>query len=286
MDYLKAAENRKSIRDFKETPVADRQVKEIEDYFAVCRRLEPETDVEMVTVHCDFGGCMEGNAGYQGMMFNAPCYLVFLSEVKGMYVKNAGYITEDMILKLTDMGLDSCWLTVLDGEGLKKSLELRTDKQVVSVVAFGHGKQEKGLLRLDIKSPSDVKVTTREGHVAPKIKLEEMVYGETWGKGISLDDDQADESLHNAFYAASLAPTFLNRQPYRFIRDSGVVVLVKLLDTMTGEVDARLNCGAVMLNFAAVLSERRPVEPKWILEKPEKEYVLPANCEIAGYCLI
>ena len=58
---------------------------------------------------------------------------------------------------------------------------------------------------------------------------------------------------------------------------------MKMMDSMTGELDARLNCGAVMLNFAAVLDERRPFPTEWTIGSLNG-YELPADCEIVGYC--
>ena len=55
-----------------------------------------------------------------------------------------------------------------------------------------------------------------------------------------------------------------------------------MMDSMTGELDARLNCGAVMLNFAAVLDERRPFPTEWTIGSLNG-YELPADCEIVGY---
>lgn len=55
-----------------------------------------------------------------------------------------------------------------------------------------------------------------------------------------------------------------------------------MMDSMTGELDARLNCGAVMLNFAAVLDERRPFPTEWTIGS-----LNGMNCrqtEIVGYC--
>lgn len=286
MDYFKASETRKSIREFKASPVSENQINEIRTYFKESKSLIAGIETELVVVSAGIDNIIKANAGYQGLTFDAPCYLLLLSEVKNGYIENAGYRNEGLILKAVSMGLDCCWLTVDDGEAMKKALQIDTDKQVVTVTALGYGKEEKMLLTSHIKNPSNVEFTKREGHVAPKISLSELIYEGEWEQKAELGEERVDSSLRNAFYAASYAPTFLNRQSYRFIMDAGTVVLVKILDALTGEFDARLNCGATIFNFTAVLSQYRPYETEWIIGEPKKSYIIPANCEIMGYCNI
>lgn len=283
MDYRKVAEARKSIREFTDKPVSGELKEALKKSFAECRRLVPDIKTEILILDRSECGCLQGNAGYEGLTFEAPAYLLLLSEVKPGYLENVGYMNEDIILHMTDMGLDSCWLTVDDDPALRAALKIGDDRKVAAITAFGYGKKERSLTRLHIRSISDVDVITREGHLAPKISLAQMVYGDAWGKEADLDEMYIDDGLRDALYAASYAPTFLNRQSFRLLLADGKAILVKMMDSMTGELDARLNCGAVMLNFAAALDERRPFQTKWTLGSLSG-YELPADCEIVGYC--
>lgn len=285
MNYKKAAEARKSIREFTDRPVSQEQRQAFTEYFTECRRLIPDIRTEFLIVDGPECQYLKGNAGYEGLTFEAPLYLLVLSEVKPGYLENAGYINEDLILRLTDLGLDSCWLTVDDDPALRASLDIRSHMKIAAVTAFGCGKKERSVKRLHVKSLSDVDVVTREGHLAPKITLAEMVYGDAWGKKADLDEMYIDDGLRDGLYAASYAPTFLNRQSFRLILADGKVILVKMIDSLTGEMDSHLNCGAVMLNFAAVLDERRPFPTEWSLACLEG-YEVPADCEIVGFCQI
>lgn len=286
MNYLEWTKERKSIRSFKDQPVSECNKEAVKCHFRECERLVADIKTELLVVCEHTEEYFKDSVGYQGKSFDAPCYLILLSEVKTAYMENAGYISESILLKVISMGMDSCWLTVNDGEAIRKAKQLDTDMQVVSVIAMGYGIKEKSLLRSHIKTPSDVEFTEREGHVAPKIALSELLYEGKWGEKADLSVNRIDSSLRNAFLAASFAPSFLNRQSYRFILDGGTVVLVKIMDSLTGEADAKLNCGAVMYNFAIVLSQYRPLEIHWIVEQPKKAYVLPTNCEAVGYCHI
>ena len=280
---MQASCTRKSIREFTDKPVSGELKEALKKSFAECRRLVPDIKTEILILDQSECGCLQGNAGYEGLTFEAPAYLLLLSEVKPGYLENAGYMNEDIILHMTDMGLDSCWLTIDDDPALRAALKIGDDRKVAAITAFGYGKKERSLTRLHIRSISDVDVITREGHLAPKISLAQMVYGDAWGKEADLDEMYIDDGLRDALYAASYAPTFLNRQSFRLLLADGKAILVKMMDSMTGELDARLNCGAVMLNFAATLDERRPFQTKWTLGSLSG-YELPADCEIVGYC--
>ena len=93
----------------------------------------------------------QGNAGYEGLTFEAPAYLLLLSEVKPGYLENAGYMNEDMILHMTDLGRDSCWLTVDDDPALRAALKIGDGKKVASV-SYTHldrmSRLDKDLFRL------------------------------------------------------------------------------------------------------------------------------------------
>ena len=78
----------------------------------------------------DTQSVLEGAAGYQEFLIGAPCYLVILSEAAEHAGENAGYMGEDLVLKLSDMGLDSCWLTFTDEAKVREALGLDTPLQV------------------------------------------------------------------------------------------------------------------------------------------------------------
>ena len=61
--------------------------------------------------------------------------------------------------------------------------------------------------------------------------------------------------LWESFYAASLAPSYLNRQPYGFLIRDGRIILVEKPDEYTHGIDSKLNLGVVLLHFSAVASQ-------------------------------
>ena len=284
MDYYNLMEKRMSIRDFKDWDLSEKQMEDIREHFQKGSRLIPHIDVDLVLLQKEGEKLLDGVAGYKGFLIKAPYYLLILSEDHPYAAQNAGYIGEDLVLKLSEMELDSCWVTLTDSDAVKEAVGLSSDKNVAAIIAFGYGNSLGDRTRLDIKSPSDIHVITREGHLAPKICVEDLVYLEKWGQKSGWEEDVIDDTMEKAFYGASIAPSFLNRQPYRFIYDYNQMILAVKEDELTGEHDGKPNQGIVMFHFSAVLSQWRPREVQWVMGAPDKTYEIPGEYEIAGYC--
>ena len=78
----------------------------------------------------------------------------------------------------------------------------------------------------------------------------------SWSNKSGLDEmmDFYDDMLWQSFYAASLSPSYLNRQPYGFLVQDHSIYLVQQEDAYTDNLDAALDLGIVMLHFSAVAS--------------------------------
>ncbi len=269
MKPIEAIEKRQSIREFRKLKLTEKQINEIRDYYTSIKALVPDIETELVISTGDDAKIrLEGSAGYRGHAFGAPAYITILSEKKENYVLNAGFIAENLILKLVEMSIENCWLTTNGSDNIKRALCLEeSDKEAVVVIACGEGKKERTLTRLDIKTPSNVKVSKRKGHIAPKIAQDEMVFYGKWGEPV--DWTIIDPQLDRALYAASLAPSFLNRQPYRYILDDHhVILLSRLSEEGTSEEDIILDSGATMANFDAVYSGYYSNCKGWICGEP------------------
>ncbi|MCF0145875.1 MAG: nitroreductase family protein [Eubacterium sp.] len=286
MDYMTKIEKRRSERDFRKKGLTDSQIEELKAYFPKAKRLKPEIETEILFFNGkDYADRLEGVVGYMGKAFGAPCYIVILSEKTENHIINAGYLTEDMILMLTEMGVGNCWLTVVDDVPAKRALLLDTDKEIVSIIACGETKKSDRGPRLNITNPSQVNVSGRAGNIAPKIPESKMVFDGKWGVEVNWEEPGMDPLVDKALYAASLAPSFFNRQPYRFIFDPKYVILCSGKDALEKEDDTMLDVGAAMLNFAAVIQEQFRADPQWVIGVPEnpEETGMPEEYEYVAY---
>ena len=255
MNYAALIQNRKSVREFRDEVVPFRLLERVkEHYHNYLRRLVPQIGTELYFFGTDAREALEGAAGYHKFLVGAPQYLVLLSEDHPQAGLNAGFIMEDLILKLTDLGLDSCWVTFTDSALVKEALGIGSGLEVAAIAAFGYGVKTTRRLRLNIKSMSNIDIIAKRQYFEPKVSVKELVHRGTWGDRDGLDNAIGfyDDMLWEAFYAASLAPSYLNRQAYGFLLKPGSVTLVSKPDAYNTDIDRDLSLGIVLHHFTVV----------------------------------
>ncbi len=282
MKYSALIQNRKSVREFSDRYVSFEDIEKIKTYYNHhVRCLLPEVETELRMFGLDARAVLEGAAGYKQFLVGSPQYMVLLSAKGPNSGENAGYIMEDLILKLTDMGLDSCWMTFTDSEYVKTALEIDSPLEVAAIAAFGYGVKTTKRLRLNVLSMSKVDVAAQRQYFAPKKGVSDLVFLNDWGsrQGVEEFIGFYDDMLWEAFYAASLSPSYLNRQPYGFVLRDGRVYLVQVPDEHTDEIDGRLGLGIVLLHFSAV-AEQWAGKVAWSFE--DKALELPDGYKVVA----
>ena len=255
MNYAALIQNRKSVREFRDKVVPFSLLEQIKTYYQrSVRRLISEIGTEMYIFGTDAREALEGAAGYNSFLVGAPQYLVLLTDPHPHGYLNAGFVMEDLILKLTDLELDSCWVTFADGEAVKTALGIESDRSVAAIAAFGYGVKTTRRLRLNIRSMSDIDISAKRHYFEPKRSVSDLVHKDTWGSRDGLDSAIGfyDDMLWESFYAASLAPSYLNRQAYGFLLEQGKVTLVSVPDKFNIPIDAELSLGIVLHHFTVV----------------------------------
>ena len=288
MNYLELIEKRNSIRDFLKKPVEPNKLDEITSFFNSAPKLFDVNTQILIAADEDTTQRLSGVVGYRGNSFNAPAYIVILSEDKDNYLINAGIMAEHLILEIAEMGLSSCFLTSEDSDMLKKVLLINSELAVAAVIAFGYGKKEKDTTKLDIHSPSNVSISSKSGHIAPKIAVTTLAFDSDFNTPYNFDDEYADPVIADALYAASLSPSFLNHQNYRFVINGIHVYLFNRFDEVVTKNDNLLGLGAAMLNFHMILSSKYSGIGNWSLDvsnikhdfKNPSDYILVAVLDI------
>ena len=276
MNYAALIENRKSTREFTDKQVSYSLLEELKQYYrSRVRRLVPDLSTQLYFFGTDARSALEGAAGYHQFLVGAPQYLVLMSHKHELAHLNAGYMMEDLVLKLADLGLDSCWLTFTDSEDVKNALSIDSNMDVVAIIAFGYGKKAVKRLRLNIRSMSDVDIKAKYRYMEPKRAVSDLVFVDTWGNDRNLQQHIGffDDMLWEALYAASLSPSYLNRQAYGFLLHDGCVSLVERPDKYNTKIDGDLSLGIVLLHFSAV-AENWTGTLRWNL-LPENAVMLP-----------
>lgn len=268
MNYAALIQNRKTVREFQEKQVPFRLLDRVKTYYQQSvRRLVPDIATELYIFVTDAREALEGAAGYHKFLVGAPQYLVLLSEAHPQAHLNAGFVMEDLILKLTDLELDSCWVTFTDSDHVKAALGIESERNVAAIAAFGYGVKTTRRLRLNIKSMSNIDIIAKRHYFEPKRSVRELVHRGTWGERDGLEDAIGfyDDMLWEAFYAASLAPSYLNRQAYGFLLEQGRVTLVSTPDDYNVPIDRELSLGIVLHHFTLV-AENWSGKLRWSFE--------------------
>lgn len=286
MDYKSLIVNGRSVRNFKETAVETEKLSEIETFIADCKKLVSEIKIETKFFAGDDAyKRLYGIAGYQGVMIEAPNYLILLSENHPHSIENAGYVGERAILKARDLGVDSCWVSYSDGNMVKSVLGIESDKEVVALIALGYAASNKkieGATKTgENYSKSEVSVTQ---DASERIGIEEMVFIDKWGNSAT-PEILEERALLDAFSYARMAPSALNKQPWRFIVDGGRVILAIKNENYEGSYINRIDAGIVMLYFGVILDVTM-FDSKWGFDKVDKDYGIPSDYTVVGYCNI
>ena len=286
MNYRALIQNRKSVREFTDVQVEFRHLEELKQYYTgSVKRLIPELDTRLYFFGTDARAALEGAAGYSKFLVGAPQYMVLLSDKHPLQYLNAGYVMEDLILKLTDMGLDSCWITFTDSEEIKDVLGIDSSMDVVAVAAFGYGKKTTKRLRLNIRSMSNVDLVAKHRYVEPKKSVYEMAFLHSWGniRNLSSYIGFFDDVLWEALYAASLSPSYLNRQAYGFVIHDSFISLVQAPDDYNTKIDGDLSLGIVLHHFSTV-AEEWAGKLSWRFGEEAEKCELPEGYKIVAGC--
>lgn len=288
MNYSALIQNRKSFRKFTDKQVHFREADELRAYYDTSvHRLVPEIKTELRIFGTDAREALEGAAGYNQFLVGAPRYLVLLSEKHERAYLNAGFMMEDLILKLTEMNLNTCWLTFTSSEDVKQALQIESPMEVVALAAFGYGEKTTKRLRLNIRSMSDVDLVAEHRYVEQKRSVYDMAFLDTWGNTRKLDDRIGffDEMLWESLYAASLAPSYLNRQAYGFVIHPAGISLISRPDEYNVPIDKELSLGIVLHHFTSV-AENWTGKLIWRFDKVNVDMELPEGHEVVATCAL
>ena len=176
MNYSAMIQNRKSVRAFTDKKVPYSVAQEIETYYQTSvKRLVPQLETELYIFRDDVKSALEGAAGYNQFLVGAPQYLVLLSEKDELAEINAGFIMENLVLNLTDMDLDTCWVTFTDSEQVKDALGIESSKDVAAIAAGRPDAQDEALCRqfakdvtAKLEKPTSVSVPGNDPYVELK----------------------------------------------------------------------------------------------------------------------
>ena len=184
MNLYEAIYLRRSVREFRMEPISDDILKKVREFYLRIEPLFPGIGTEIGITENP-----EGNRVLKGFFgVTAPYYLSIYSEERDKAEMNAGFIMEQISLFMLTLGLGSCFL---GGTSIKKMPKSRGDKSFVILMAFGLPKER----------------LTRRSAEARRLPI----------KDLCIFKNPPKRWMTEVLEAARLAPSALNRQPWRFV---------------------------------------------------------------------
>jgi len=240
---------RRSRRKYKSEPIDSKKIERLEE---VCRMFRPFPDTRAVLVKEPSEDVFKGFIGAYGKVDNAPCYIAFIADMRSPRVQPCtGYTGEAVILEATTLGLATCWIGGFFRPDLVHAhLGLLETERVLSVTPVGIASEDWSFQE---------KLLTAFGANHKRKSLDELVSGEI-----------THEWQRTALESARLAPSAVNRQPWRFkVEDSSISVeMDNLKDNY--KVSKRLDCGIAMLHLE-IGARKAGVKGEWIFPVQKTE---------------
>ena len=200
---------------------------------AVCEGFRPYPDARSVLVRAPGVDVFTGVIGSYGKVTNAPHVLLFIGVEDSEFCdQHVGYVGEAAILEATELGLDTCWVGgFFSPARTKKLARLGPGERVLAISPVGHavgglGMAERGMRRM---AGSHRRRSVTE--LAP-----------------DADRGGWPDWAVAAVETVRLAPSAVNRQPWRFRFDSGALVISRDNHMEFPRVTKRLDCGIAMLH--------------------------------------
>ncbi|NLI92312.1 MAG: nitroreductase [Peptococcaceae bacterium] len=250
--WLDAIYQRHSRRQFNGKQLSGETIHHLENFTHELNKHLPGARVAFISADPD--PVFKGLIGGYGRIKGAPAYAAFLGLMSDPHVQEkVGYLGECFILEATASGLATCWIGgTFRPEMVTTHLKIEKEEAVLAVTPVGYvpgnysftEKTLSGMARSRKRKPLEELLVTGSGCHFPE-----------WIK-VSVE-------------AARVAPSAVNRQPWRFVvEDQGITVRVDNLKNSSG-ISKRLDCGIAMLHIeiGALVSG---VKGQWnFLESPD-----------------
>lgn len=220
----------------------------------VCREFRPFTESRAVLVAKAPEEVFKGAIANYGKIKGAPAFIAFIGNRRDPHIhEKVGYVGEGIVLEATSLNLGTCWVGALFRPEVAASLAtIKENENVFAVTPIGYVKEKWSL---------EEKIMTGFGRTHKRKPLIELVTG--------MEELQWPMWVKAALEAARIAPSAVNRQPWRFhVELHSITISVDDLHD-TYNISKRLDCGIAMLHIE-LASLYYGVRGTWELLEPHQ----------------
>ena len=230
-DWLAAVATRRSRRAFDGIAVPGEA---FEAMHSACERFRPYPDARVVSVREPAVDIFRGAIGNYGKVKGAPHVLVFIGDEHDPFAdQHLGYTGEGIVLEAAALGLDTCWVAgFFDPKAAAELVTLAPGERIYAVSPLGHSPETMGLAERGMRGMAGAHKRKALVTIAPDAG--EAARWPQWALA--------------AVETARLAPSAVNRQPWRFRLEGGALVIAKDGASEMPKVTKRLDCGIAMLH--------------------------------------
>lgn len=233
------------------------------------RELEPDELIRLQTVCHEFrpfsgargdlvtrspDKILKGAVGHYGKVKGAAALIAFTGDMEDPCVQEkVGYVGEGIILEATAMGLATCWVGGFFRPKVAASVVgIKGNERVLAVTPVGRAVE---------RLTREEKLMTFFGRNHRRKPLAELVTG--------LDENGWPRWIRAALEAARIAPSAINRQPWRFYVEPNCITVSVDNPGLSFGVSKRLDCGIAMLHIEVAALDSG-VRGRWeFLEAPD-----------------
>lgn len=229
-EWLAAVARRSSRRAFDGLPADPAKLDSLD---GVCAGFSPFPDARTVLVRTPAVDVFTGAVGNYGKVRDAPHVLLLIGNEESDFCdQHVGYAGEAAILEATVLGLDTCWVGgFFSAARTRQLVDLEPGERVLAVSPVGHAVGELAFGERGMRRMAGSHRRMSVSQIAPGAR-----------KG------GWPEWAVAAVETARLAPSAVNRQPWRFRFDAGALVIARDNGFELPRVTKRLDCGIAMLH--------------------------------------
>jgi len=246
MNIQEAISRRISVRAYHAEPAL---LSDLEAVRLSGERAEALTQAEMrfhLCTDAQMGREIKGIIGDYGKTIHAPHYLVLASREREGYLTDAGFRFEQAVLDATRRGLGTCWVGLMFKEAsLRSALGLDSSWRMIVLSPIGSAVENSLKTRL---------LRTVAGSTARK-PIEQLFFWQRHGDVLP-PSITSDQRLMQVFEAARWAPSWMNKQPWRFVlRDREILACKVGKQEREGKDYTLLDCGIAMCHLHLIARE-------------------------------
>ncbi len=268
MSFLDSARTRRSVRTFDGNGVDEKVLSELKTF------AESITNPYGINITFKFLDAKEHKLS-SPVLSGEKCYVSGVTKMEPHVEEAYGYSFQKLLMKAHDLGLGTVWIGgTMPREKFEEASELKDGEIMpcVSPLGVAAGKMgiKEGLMRTGLKADK-------------RFKFEDLFFAGNFSKPLS--ESEAEKcGLKDALTAVQLAPSAVNKQPWRVVIDGNKAHFYEKHDkgfTAAGYDLQKIDVGIALYNFEAELTSEGKA-PELSIEVPA--ILVPENIEyVATY---